>query len=72
MLTPNFTIERELEAEMEERINDLRNGGLEEDFARCPKGFVEVSTFLSIFLPFRLRLNITSHLGARNIRFWTQ
>ena len=33
--------ERELEVEMEERIRELRKGGLEAEFARCPQGFVE-------------------------------
>ncbi|CAF9924534.1 MAG: hypothetical protein HETSPECPRED_005587 [Heterodermia speciosa] len=33
--------ERELEVEMEERLDELRKGGLEADFARCPTGFVE-------------------------------
>ena len=33
--------ERELEVEMEERLGELRKGGLEADFARCPTGFVE-------------------------------
>ena len=33
--------ERELEVEMEKRLDELRKGGLEADFARCPTGFVE-------------------------------
>ena len=57
--------ERELKAEMEERISDLRKAGLEKDFARCPEGFVEVST--ASFLHFWLRLYITSRRRARNI-----
>lgn len=33
--------ESELEVEMEERLGELRKGGLEADFARCLTGFVE-------------------------------
>ena len=33
--------ERELEVEMEERMGELRKGGLGADFAKCPTGFVE-------------------------------
>lgn len=33
--------ERELQAELEERIAELRRGGLEADFAQCPAGFVQ-------------------------------
>lgn len=35
------TSERELQVEMEDRIGELRKGGLEADFAECPAGFVE-------------------------------
>ena len=35
------TSERELQMEMEERIGELRKGGLEADFAECPAGFVK-------------------------------
>lgn len=33
--------ERELQVELEERIGELRKGGLEAEFAECPAGFVK-------------------------------